>query len=75
MFHTELYCPTLDRLDRVKAIRAIQQAYLQLAALHAYTDTGSYDNQPAMNALLECLRDAGHPAGPEYGSGDVKAAP
>ncbi len=65
-FDTERYCSTLDRLDRTKAIRAIQQAYLQLAALTAYTETGAYDNRPAMNALLACLRDAGHPAGDDY---------
>jgi len=65
-WHTEQYCTSLDKLDRVKAIRAIQQAYLQLTALTAYTDTGPYDNKPAMNALLECLRDAGHPVGPDY---------
>ena len=64
--HTELYCPTLDKLNRVKAIRAIQQAYLQLTALSAYTDTEGYDNAPAMNALLACLRDAGHPVGVDH---------
>jgi hypothetical protein len=65
-WHTERYCDTLDRLDRVKAIRAIQQAYLQLAALDAYADCTGYDNEPALNALLECLRDAGHPAGVDF---------
>ena len=67
-WHTELACTSLDKLDRVKAIRAIQQAYLQLAALTTYTDTESYDNVPAMNALLACLRDAGHPVGDDYTS-------
>lgn len=63
---TERYCTSLDNLDRTKAIRAIQQAYLQLAALDAYVDCEAYDNAPALNALLECLRDAGHPAGPAF---------
>ena len=64
--HTEAFCTTLDKLDRVKAIRAIQEAFLQLSALTTYADCGHYDNRPALNSLLECLRDAGHPAGENF---------
>lgn len=66
MFHTEMYCETLEKLDRIAAIRAIQEAYLQLSALTTYVDCGHYDNRPAMNALLSCLRQAGHPAGLDH---------
>lgn len=62
MLHTELYCPTLDQLDRTKAIRAIHQAWLQLTALTNNVDCEDYDNLPAIKALGDCLRDAGHPA-------------
>ena len=58
--HTETYCTTLDKLDPVKAIRAIQQAELQLRALSDFVDCEHYDNEPALDALRECLRDAGH---------------
>lgn len=57
---TERYCLTLDRLDPVKAIRAIQQAQLQLAALLPAAKAEGYDNEPAMRSLVECLRGAGH---------------
>lgn len=66
-FHTERYCEHLESLDRVQAIRAIHQACLQLSALTSYADCGHYDNAPAMNALLACLRAAGHPVGPDHG--------
>ena len=59
--HTETYCKTLAALDPVKAIRAIHQAYLQLAALSRSVDCGDYDNRPALDALADCLADAGHP--------------
>jgi hypothetical protein len=59
---TERYCTKLWKLERVDAIRAIQQAYLQLAHIQQYGCEGT-DNKPAMNALLKCLRQAGHPAG------------
>lgn len=59
--HTETYCPNLANLDPVKAIRAIQQAELQLRALDEFVDCEHYDNGPALDALRECLRDAGHP--------------
>ena len=60
MMHTELYCETLGRLDPAKAIRAIHQAHLQLAALNQNVDCEHYDNAPALAALFECLKDAGH---------------
>lgn len=58
--YTEEVCYTLDQLDRVGAIRAIQQALLQLKALTHNVDYEHYDNQPAMAALEACLRQAGH---------------
>lgn len=58
--HTETYCLTLDKLDPVKAIRAIHQAHLQLAALNQNVDCEYFDNVPALAALGDCLADAGH---------------
>lgn len=57
---TERYCDTLEKLDKEKAIRAIHMAHLQLAYLQANTDEIGVDNGPALSALVECLRDAGH---------------
>lgn len=59
MFHTEIYCTSLDNLDRAKAIRAIHQAYLQLSAIGSRVE--DFDNDPAMAALSDCLKAAGHP--------------
>lgn len=58
---TERYCTKLESLSRVDAIRAIHQAYLQLAALDHNVDCAPYDNAPALAALRNVLRDAGHP--------------
>ena len=58
---TEDYCPALPALDRVKAIRAIHQAWLQLSALTDNVDCEHFDNAPALQALAACLADAGHP--------------
>lgn len=54
---TERYCTSLDKLDRVQAIRAIHEAFLQLAALG---DCSPYDNAPAMRSMADCLIAAGH---------------
>lgn len=56
--HTERYCQTLDNLDRTKAVRAIHQALLQLAAHERGAD--SLDNRQAIADLRDCLKDAGH---------------
>lgn len=58
--HTELYCANLSALDPIKAIRAIHQAWLQLAALNTNVDCESFDNAPALASLAQCLVDAGH---------------
>lgn len=58
--HTETYCTALPDLDPVPAVRAIHQAYLQLAALTNNVDCQHYDNWPAMADLAACLRAAGH---------------
>lgn len=58
MMHTEIYCETLENLDKVKAIRAIHQALLQLVAIETGSD--DVDNFPAMLALRELMADAGH---------------
>ena len=65
--YTEKFCPTLDRLDPVEAIRAIHRAWLQLRAigLRAEVDGTTYDNALALHDLQACLRVAGHPAGEE----------
>ena len=59
--HTELYCETIEALDRVIAIRAIHSAWLQLTVLGANCDCRSYDNAPVLCALRDCLHAAGHP--------------
>ena len=58
--HTEQYCKTLESLDPIKAIRAIHEAFLQLAALTSHIDCGSFDNTPSLSSLRECLKEAGH---------------
>lgn len=60
-FTTETVCPTLDRLQRAEAIRAIHAAHLQLAAINANCDCRPYDNAPALAALAQCMKAAGHP--------------
>lgn len=61
MMHTELYCPSLDQLDPVEAIRAIHAAWLQLQA--AERGVEALDHHSALVALQRCLKAAGHPAG------------
>lgn len=51
--------PALDRLDRVKVIRAIHQAYLQVAVNAKYRDD-SPANAPVLCILAGCMVDAGH---------------
>lgn len=58
---TERYCETLEKVDRRDAIRAIHQAWLQLSALNNNVDCEHFDNEPALSALAEVLRVAGHP--------------
>lgn len=58
--HTEIYCTTLDALDHVNAIRAIHQAYSQLYALTEIAEENGFDNEPALDALEACLREAGY---------------
>lgn len=57
---TERYCKTLDKLDKTKAIRAIQEAYLQLKSLDTWENKIHWNNQPTIKALEDCLKDAGH---------------
>lgn len=58
MMDTERYCETLDNLDPVKAVQAIQAALMQFNAI----DRGlvNLDNSDVKTRLVECLRDAGH---------------
>ena len=58
---TERYCTTLENINPTSAIRAIHQAYLQIAALDTNVDCGEFDNAPALKALADVLKDAGHP--------------
>lgn len=58
--HTEIYCETLENLDRTQAVRAMHLALLQLGALTVNADCGAYDNIPTMTALRDCLVSAGH---------------
>lgn len=72
--HTELYCPCLAGLDRVAAIRAIHQAWLQLTAITASVDVGCFDNAPAIAALRRCLEAVGHPAGLDHRAVDCRVS-
>jgi hypothetical protein len=58
-FHTETACETLDKLDPVKAIRAIHFAALQIAAGERM-GFDCLDNRDLLAMLRACLRDAGH---------------
>jgi cystathionine beta-lyase/cystathionine gamma-synthase len=58
--NTEKYCKNLENLDKIKAIRAIHEAYLQLRSLDTYENRMHWNNQPAISALEECLEDSGH---------------
>lgn len=59
--HTEQYCTNLELLDPVAAIRAIQQAHLQLAAVNSGNyEPAELDNAPALAALHELLKAVGH---------------
>lgn len=60
--HSEKYCRKIDNIDKVKAIRAVQEAFLQLSAIgeRVEVDGMEYDNAPALEALREVLIDAGH---------------
>jgi hypothetical protein len=60
--HTEIYCTTLLELDRIAAIRAIHQAWLQLSHTQSLAKLDGFNNQPAIDALAACLTAAGHPA-------------
>ena len=76
--HTELYCTTLDELDPVQAIRAIHEAWAQLAAVSPYSITEGFDNAPAMASLAACLRAAGHSGfieDPPHSGPDDEASP
>ena len=74
--HTDLYCDSLDSLDRATAVRAIHEAWLQLAAIGHRAEIGgtTFDNVPALHALANCLHEAGHigfPTKPEPPDGDA----
>ena len=60
--HTELYCKTLDNLEKIESIRAIHEAYLQLNAIEKRFegDCVIYNNKPVLRNLQKCLENAGH---------------
>ena len=60
--HADIYCKTLEELDRKAAINAIYQCRNQLRAMGNRVEIGgtTYDNGPAIQALTDCLRDAGY---------------
>lgn len=58
--HTEIYCTRLGDLDVGQAIRAIHEAYLQLAATAGAAKAEGFDNIPACQSLVACLQAAGH---------------
>jgi hypothetical protein len=55
---TEMCCSTLGALDKVEAIRAIHQAFIQLSAVEDGQE--GLDNRPCLERLSECLKAAGH---------------
>lgn len=62
MMHTEIYCDNIDNMDKVKAIRAIHQAFLQLKAIGEKVEVGGlvYDNSQTISDLADALRDVKH---------------
>ena len=56
--HTEIFCKTLSQVDPVMAIRAVQEAWLQLSA-HK-NDVQGLDDKPALKSLEAILVQAGH---------------
>lgn len=56
--HTERYCDSLESLDRVAAIRAIHEAFMQLSSAQDGLDC--LDHGPALESLAACMRAAGH---------------
>lgn len=65
--HTELFCKNLPGLDPIRAVRAIHLAWLQLCSIETHPDR-DHDNLPALQALGECLAEAGHPEFPKQGA-------
>ena len=59
--NTEDYCQTPEMMCPVMAVRAVHEAYLQLAAIQKEGCAPQFDNRPAMRSCAEVLRDAGHP--------------
>ena len=61
--HTEIYCPQLDQLNHVQAIRAIHEAWLQLDAIGSRieVDGRSLDNSRALRSLRDVLASVEHP--------------
>lgn len=59
MTHADIYCKTLDQLDRGAAINAIHHALMQLRA--QVRGVENLDHQPTIELLKEQLRVAGHP--------------
>lgn len=57
---TERYCDNLETLLLEDFVRAIHQAWLQLNSLNENVDCEHYDNGPAIDALADCLEQAGH---------------
>ena len=58
---TERYCDNLDALLLENFVCAIHKAWLQqLSSLDENVDCEHYDNGPAIDALADCLKQAGH---------------
>ncbi len=57
---TERYCDNLDALLLEDFVCAIHQAWLQLSRLDENVDCEHYDNGPVIDALADCLKQAGH---------------
>ena len=58
MNHADIFCKTLDRLDRAEAVRALHQALMQFNALA--TGTENVDNKPIVAEITRLLKVAGH---------------
>ncbi len=60
MWHTSIYCKTLDNVSREEAVNTVHQLLTQLTAARDRDDL-PLDHTPAIEAGKALLTKAGHP--------------
>lgn len=63
--YPELSYPSLENLDLMKALQAINQAYAQMTANAGSSESPRLKNSPVVASLQSCLSDAGVRVGEE----------